>query len=170
MKDKAWYLVHTKPKREETAMANLDRQGYEAFLPRIRHQVRHSRRWRERVEALFPRYLFVRLDADNDNWAPLQSTTAVSTLVRFGQHPARVPYELIDGLRRRADPDGIVMADAPADFQPGQTVRVTEGPLAGIEGIVTRRHAHERVDVLLAIVGGNASARLNAHDLAPADR
>lgn len=169
MTTRAWYLVHSKPRQEDTALANLERQGYQAFLPRMRRQVRHAGRWRERVEALFPRYLFVCLDADNENWAPIHSTVGVSCLVRFDRRPARVPDSLVEDLRERADDAGIVSLDAPADFQPGQVVRVTQGPLVGIQGVVTATSGRQRVDVLLAVVGQATTARLSLHDLAPAN-
>ena len=109
----AWYLVHAKPRQEDTALANLARQGFEAFLPRMRRQVRHAGRWRERVEALFPRYLFVSLDPETHDWAPIRSTVGVSSLVRFGDEPARVPPDLRGhgsgprrGQRRRLELEG----------------------------------------------------------------
>ncbi len=76
-----WYLIHTKPARETTAADHLERQGFKTFLPRTRRQVRHAGRWRERIEAMFPRYLFVRLDTEEDDWAPSAppSTSAASS-------------------------------------------------------------------------------------------
>jgi transcriptional antiterminator RfaH len=58
----AWHLVHTKPRLEETALVNLERQGYECYLPTLK--VEKIRRGKAAIvsEALFPRYLFVRLD------------------------------------------------------------------------------------------------------------
>lgn len=163
----AWYLVHAKPRQEDTALANLARQGFEAFLPRMRRQVRHAGRWRERVEALFPRYLFVSLDPETHDWAPIRSTVGVSSLVRFGDEPARVPPDLVDYLRTRADAEYIVRVEPTAEFAPGQGVRVIEGPLAGIEGIVTANSARERVDVLLRVVAEAATVRISRHHLAP---
>ena len=32
----AWYLIYTKPRRERAALENLERQGYQAYLPRVR--------------------------------------------------------------------------------------------------------------------------------------
>lgn len=162
-----WYLVHAKPRQEDTALANLARQGYEAFLPRMRRQVRHAGRWRERVEAMFPRYLFLRLAAGDEDWRPVHSTFGVSRLVRFGDQPARVPTDLVDYLRARADAEDIVRVEPTAEFAPGQDVRVIEGPLAGIEGIVTANGARERVDVLLRVVAEAATVRISRHHLAP---
>ena len=167
MSDQAWYLIHSKPQQEGTALAHLERQGFEAFLPRMRRQVRHAGRWREKVEAMFPRYLFVRLDAAEQDWAPIRSTVGVSRLVRFGAEPARVPEGLVEALRARADEAGIVQVEATADFSPGQRVRVLEGPFAGLEGIIQAKSARDRVDLLLSIVGQGARTRVSTDNLAP---
>lgn len=166
MPDKAWHLVHTKPQREETAMANLHRQGYEAFLPRARRSIRHNGRWRQKVDALFPRYLFLYLDADEQDWRPIHSTVGISRLVRFGTWPARVPESLVEEFRLRADTDGIVTTEQPEELEPGQKIRVTEGPLTGVEGIVAAKNGRDRVDLLLAIVGQSARAQLPTSQVA----
>lgn len=166
MNEAAWYLVHTKPQSEETAAANLDRQGYDVFLPRTRRSIRHAGRWRERIDALFPRYLFLYLDAGEQNWRPIHSTVGVSQLVRFGTWPACVPDPLIDELRLRADTNGIVTNEQPAELEPGQSVRVTEGPLTGIEGIVAAKNGRDRVEVLLAVIGQSARTRLSTGQVA----
>ena len=31
----AWYVVHTKPRQEDKALLNLERQGYRCYLPRL---------------------------------------------------------------------------------------------------------------------------------------
>lgn len=77
---KSWYLVHTKIRQEAVALANLQRQGFECFLPLI--WVEKLRRGNLQVvqEPLFPRYLFIRLGmgAESQSWAPIRSTLGVS--------------------------------------------------------------------------------------------
>lgn len=167
MTDLDWYLIHTKPARETTATEHLERQGFETFLPRTRRQIRRAGRWRERIEAMFPRYLFVRLDTEEDDWASIHSTLGVSRLVRFGNRPAVAPIDLIESLRSSANADSIVSIETAAGFEPGQRVRVMDGPLAGIEGIIQAKSTRERVDLLLAVVGQGSSARISTHHLAP---
>lgn len=58
MTTRAWYLVHSKARQEDTRVANLERQRYQACLPRMCRRGWHADRWRERAEALFPHYLF----------------------------------------------------------------------------------------------------------------
>ena len=94
-----WYVIHTKPRQEQRALENLQRQGFEAWLPMIElEKVRRSRLTRV-TEPMFSRYLFIRLDTTQTNWSPIRSTLGVSKLVSFGNVPAAVPDALIDMLR-----------------------------------------------------------------------
>lgn len=161
----AWYLIHSKPQQEETALANLERQGFEAFLPRVRATVCRGGRYHRRVKAMFPRYLFVRLKVGEQDWAPIRSTVGVTALVRFGVWPAIVPDDLIEGLIDRCDEAGVVINLPLPDFEPGTVVHVIDGPLAGYRGIVNARNGRERVDVLLDVAGRHARASIDIRQL-----
>ena len=145
----AWYLVLTKPRLEETALLHLERQGYPCYLPRL--SVEKVRRGKAQVvrEPMFPRYLFVQLDASGQgqSWSPIRSTQGVSTLVRFGAEPAKVNDALVDLLRSREQERPLQTL-----FQPGDAVVVTEGPFAGIEAIYQTADPQRRAMILLEIL------------------
>jgi hypothetical protein len=61
MTAQAWYLIHSKPRQEDTALANLERQGFEAYLPRVRATVRKAGRYRERIVT----WIFQKADASS---------------------------------------------------------------------------------------------------------
>jgi len=148
----AWYLLYSKPRQEGVAVENLKRQGYETYLPLIRTRRRRQGQYVSLVEPMFPRYLFIHLSDQTDNWGPIRSTLGVSGLVRFGDLPAQVPDRLLQALRSRDDDSGIQQFETP-DFKPGDRVRIAEGPMAGYEGIFQARSSKERVVVLLDVVG-----------------
>lgn len=160
--------MYAKPKKEELARVNLERQGYATYLPMMRTPRRKMGRRVVRVEPMFPRYLFIHLDAETDNWAPIRSTLGVVSLVRFGMFPAPVPDELIRTLRARDDASGV--QDIPLhSFQEGDRVRIEEGPFMGYEGIFLAKTSEERVLILLDVVGKSAKAKINVEHLGPAD-
>lgn len=166
--EKRWYLVYSKPRKEELARVNLERQGYPTYLPMMRTPRRRMGRRIVRVEPMFPRYLFIHLDTASDNWAPIRSTLGVANLVRFGMLPSPVPQDLIDTLRARDDSDGV--QDVPLHtFEEGQKVRIEEGPFMGYEGIFLARTSEERVLILLDIVGKSAKAQISIEHLGPAE-
>ncbi|MDA8364048.1 MAG: transcription/translation regulatory transformer protein RfaH [Gammaproteobacteria bacterium] len=166
--DECWYLVYSKPRQEETARENLERQGYAVYLPRAAQNRRRAGRRLTVVEPLFPRYLFIRLSMGTDNWAPIRSTIGVSALVRFGAEPARVPDALVALLRSHETGSGIhEWTQKP--MRSGQGVRVAEGAFAGYQGIFLARSSRERVVVLLNILGRPVRAQLVADQVDPLD-
>lgn len=163
--EKAWYLVYTKPREEEVAKTNLERQDYTIYLP-LAYQYRRRHHRREQVVApLFPRYLFIELTQYLDNWAPIRSTLGVSTLVRFGMEPAVVPGDLVEALKARVGPEGVIDLTATVGFKPGSRVRIAEGGMTGYEGIFLATSSHDRVIILLDIVGKQVRVQVDAAHL-----
>lgn len=161
---RAWYLVYTKARQEEVALVNLERQGYGVYLPRLRQARRRQGRLVDTVGPLFPRYLFIHLDAGTDNWGPIRSTVGVASLVRFGQEPARVPDALVGFLKEREGAEGLHQWAAPK-FVAGDRVRVAEGAFQGYEGILLARSSRERVLVLLDILGKQVRTQVSTTQL-----
>jgi transcriptional antiterminator RfaH len=159
-----WYLVHTKPRQEKTALINLERQGYHCYLPTI-----PSEKLRQGVlslidEPLFPRYMFIqlRLDVSAKSWGPIRSTMGVSRLVSFGVEPAKVDEGFIELLRRQ---ESAVQTQPLRLFEPGERVRLTEAPFAGIEGIFQMTDGEARVMVLIEILSKPVSVRATTASL-----
>lgn len=161
-----WYLIYTKPSSEALALKNLLRQHYEAYLPRILRSVRCAGRRYERVGALFPRYLFLRLNEGEQALAPVRSTVGVAGIVRFGLRYTIVPDRVILDLQARADPDtGLHRLNIGAQPTPGAAVSVRQGPFDGLEGVFERAAGADRVVVLLRLLGQNARVCLPADSI-----
>ena len=145
-----WYLIHTKIRQERVALENLERQGFKCFLPLIRAEKLRRGQLQVVQEALFPRYLFIRLGTglESQSWAPIRSTIGVSRLVTFGQTPAKIEDELIAQLQVKTDSAEVQLRH----FEPGEQVVVTEGPFVGVEAIYQMADAEGRVMVLLNIL------------------
>ncbi len=147
---KAWYLLQTKPQQERLAQNNLERQGYEIYLPLATILRRRRGRAKPTIGPLFPRYLFIHLSDETDNWKPIRSTLGVQQLVRFGEWPAKVPDMLIDTLRQQEDDKGLQNLPDP-ELAPGETVRISHGPFEGYTAIFQAKTGQERVMLLLEI-------------------
>ena len=161
---RSWYLVHTKPRQENLAQENLERQGYETYLPRIYQTRRRNGRHVKTIEAFFPRYLFIHLDSETDNWAPIRSTIGVSKMIRFDGIPAMVPEQLIQALKSNDDEDGVQRLNQ-KNLIRGDKVTIIDGPLAGYQGIYQQQKSSERVAVLVDLVGKNTLLNISVHDL-----
>ncbi len=166
---RAWYLIYSKPQRERLALENLERQGYPSYLPLIRNRRRRKGRYASIIEPMFPRYLFVHLSDETDNWGPIRSTIGVANMVRFGMQAARVPDSLIEMMQER-DEEG-VQTLTPPELEPGDQVRIVEGVMAGYEAIFQARTSKERVVLLLQLAQDRtARIQVSAHDIEPASR
>ena len=122
-----------------------------------------------RIEPLFPRYLFIHLDAETDAWRPIRSTIGVSALEQFGQHPARVPDGLIAALREHETGQGV--HEIPVEpLREGDRVRIVDGTLSGYEGIFLARSGRDRVVVLLEVMGKPSRISLDPDTLEPFEK
>ena len=162
---KQWYAVYTKPRQEGVAAENLKRQRYDVYLPLIVEARRQQHRWRQRIEPLFPRYLFVRLSLGCDNTSPIRCTTGVSKLVRFGDQLAVVDDEIVESLKGRADRvTGLHVPKSPV-FEPGDKVVMDAGSMAGVEAILHGETSSERVVILLNLLGRKHYISVNRNRL-----
>lgn len=126
-----WYVVRTKPRREEYAQEQLLRRGVQTFLPRILEPL--AAKPDPTIGPLFPGYLFAQIDLlaqyTSVIWAP-----GVRSFVAFGEVPAAVDPEVVTFLQERCGPEGILRVIP--TFNDGDVVRVTRGPLGGLVGVV----------------------------------
>jgi hypothetical protein len=108
-RDLCWLLLYTKARAESWADVNLRKQGFTTLLPRVRQ--------RDGFGPLFPRYVFVGAPAGTD-FRPARSTRGILYVVHCGATPARVPLEVIDGIRARMDEQGIVQLEGQSLVDP----------------------------------------------------
>ena len=144
-----FYCVRTKHKMEATAERELEKQGYNVFLPMCVNEKKNKKN-----EPLFPTYLFIELTMGVDDFAPIRSTYGVQGgLVRFGNHIPEVPEYLIEDLKKISQNNVIRLEQ---DFyKVGDKVRITSGTLKLLEGVITARTKDDRVWVLIKELGSH---------------
>ncbi len=158
---KRWYVVATRPQAEARAAQHLANQGFEVWLPEFLKRRRHARRTDTVRRPLFPRYLFVRIDLDAEQWRSVLGTVGVIGMVG-GDPPTPVADAVIDALRKRCDEEGLVAIDPALGLKEGQAVRITEGPLADLEGIFLDIDDQARIAILLSLMGRTVRVQADA--------
>ena len=149
----SWFAVYTKPRQERIALEHLVRQEFNCFLPMAINPYQRRSQSQVRIEPLFPRYLFLNAVADQQSLGPVRSTRGVNTLVRFGVELARIPDLIIRAIRSRCNAEtGLVRLD-PVPVEPGDRVRVFDGPLAGVNGLFQARSGADRALLLIEFMG-----------------
>ena len=81
-----------------------------------------------------------------------------------GIRPARVADQIIDDLRKR-ERNGLIELPKRPGPKPGDQVRILQDPFAGQLGLYVGMRAHERVLVLLALLGGQQRVELPRGDI-----
>jgi len=162
--DLPWYVVHTKVRQEQTARENLARQGYAVYMPRIKILKRSRGRQQAQQEPMFPRYIFVQPGSDTHSIAPVRSTLGVTSIVRFGQEPAVMRPAVLKSIRDFEARRNEASDQDISPFQPGERVRVADGPLTGLEGLISDV-SQDRVVVLMQLLGQDTRVSLSYHQL-----
>lgn len=160
----AWFCVHSQPKHEHIAAANLRRcLGIEVWNPRVAFTRKTRRGPASVTESLFPGYFFARFDlhAQLDD---VRYTPGVASVVHFGnQYPSVFP-SIIESLKQSFSDSGIaVLQEEPS---PGERAMITDGSFCGFEVVVLRSlPGRRRVQVLLEMLGTAATAEVDLHSL-----
>ena len=118
------------------------------------------------TEAMFPGYFFARFSL-GEMLPQVRSAHGVSSIVRFGDWYPVIDDTVIEQLRDKTGDD---IAELLPEFTPGDSVRLTEGPLAGLEAVITQvLPGKERVRVLLEFLGRETVTEARIDQVIPCD-
>lgn len=151
-----WYVGQTIPQGEETAMAELKKQHFEAWWPRFQRRRFLRGQWQPETFSLFPGYVFIRLDLGTWGWRSVNGTRGMRHLLPLrSESPLALPDGVVDGWRMQAGPDGLIQAGDPEPWRPerGDRLRLVSGPLVGLDGLCVASTG-ERIKMMLDILGG----------------
>jgi transcription termination/antitermination protein NusG len=142
-----WYALWTQSHCEQPVHDQLAAKGFRLFLPKIevwsrRNGVRHRI-----LTPMFPGYLFLRHAMDHSSYVEiLKARGLVRILGDRWDHLATVPDAEVDAIQK------VVTAELPVFPHPylreGQRVRITQGPLANVEGILVHTNPNKGLLVL----------------------
>jgi transcription elongation factor/antiterminator RfaH len=157
----AWYVLQSKPHKENHLYAYMESQGFEVFYPTIRVQPVNPRS--SKIRPYFPRYMFVHVDLEAVGISALQWVPGAIGLVQFEGYAVPVPPHIIHELKRRVADIEVAGGIQLEGLKQGDPVRITHGPLAGYEAIFDLRlSGSARVQVLLEMLGRLVKVKVNA--------
>lgn len=153
-----WYVLYTKPNYEKIVDRRLSKKGVETFLP-LHVEYRQWSDRKKRMEVpLFQRYIFVNIRPENRYQV---FETGVIKFVSQEGAPAILKQKEIDSIKQLLYGNPIV---SNADFIEGEMLRVVNGPMQGLQGILINRKGSNRLAVRLEIMN-----RYLLVDIAPCD-
>jgi transcription antitermination factor NusG len=133
---------------------SLHDEGFTAYLPRMRKEIRHHRTKKLVVRRfpLMPGYVFVSGGASEPNWMRLRSCDGISGVLSLDGRPWPIPAAQVEALKQAEDDlvfddtrearlkrgqDGKNRRETTAlHFPEGTAIMLTEGPFSGLPGVV----------------------------------
>ena len=144
----SWYVIRSKPNKEEFLAGQLTAYGIKVFYPRVRVKTVNPRA--RKVKPYFPSYLFVQVDLEEVSLSTLHWMPGAVNLVSFDGEPASVPELLITAIERQVENINASQVKMLDGLKQGESVVIHDGPFAGYEAIFDGRiPGRERVRVLL---------------------
>jgi transcriptional antiterminator NusG len=173
-----WYVVHTQSGYEKKVKQNLEaRIGSMNMEERIHEvvipmeDVVEFKNGKKVVvqKKVFPGYLLVRCELDDDSWYVIRNTPGVTGFVGQGAKPSPLPRRDVESfLQVKMEGDEAPKRSKPRlEYDMGETVRVKEGPFAEFNGeIIEINEDQLKVKVLLNLLGRETPVELEFSQVA----
>jgi transcriptional antiterminator NusG len=161
-----WYATYTRSKHEQKVNDRLEKKNIETFLPLIERWSRRKDRRKKIHLPLFPGYLFVRTEMDVHTHLEILKTDSVVRVLCYNGKPAPIPDEQIHAIQVLVK-NGMAVSPYPY-LKEGMRVRVVNGPLIGVEGILlkTKPNKH-RLVLSVDLLQESVSVEIDELDVEP---
>ena len=147
--EKKWFVFYTKSRQEKKVKDLLDKREFEVFLPL--HKV--VRQWTDRKKKievpLFNSYIFVR--EYEHNISSVLQTPGIAWNIRLNGKPAILRDRELEVIKRFIA-TGLTLETSALDreaFQKGDRAIVIDGPLAGLDGVISAEGDHTKLNILI---------------------
>jgi transcription antitermination factor NusG len=146
-----WYVVMSKPGRQDDAAKRIAMAGLAVFNPRIRQY--SQKRGAYAIRALFPMYFFVKFGME-EHYKMIRYTRGVLRVLGTDKIPVPVGEEMLQRIKSNCSSDDVVEAKYfEEDMNEGTKVTITDGPFAGIDAVVTGLlNDSQRIEILMNLV------------------
>lgn len=146
---KKWYIVNVIAGQENKICDELNKLALEndflekAFIP-VKKTFKHVRGKKvEAFQKLFPNYVFVNMEMNNENYAIIRNIPKVLGFLGSKLKPEEVSDEKIASLMERIDKENNLSEENV--FEIGDTVKVMEGPFESFTGTVESKDSEKNL-------------------------
>ena len=164
---KEWFILQFKSNSHHLAAKNLNRQGFETFLPLHETTSRRLSRFINTSKPLFPGYMFIKFDRAESEWHKINSTYGVSRLITFNSILKSIPTIFVDHLMKRYDLSGKLLPVQ--KLKKGDQVELLTGPFANFIATVETYETDQRIWILMDLMGRKTKMQTPTKDLQLAD-
>ena len=154
-----WYLLQHKPNKQNIALKNLKRQGFETFYPLLENTKRTNSRFKNSFLPLFPGYIFVSFNIEDNRWIKIKYTIGISRIVGLNAIPSEVPEDIILALKKKYKRSHELLSAETVET--GVNTKILKGPLSGFVGKIEEYDANSRIKILLEFMGNQKRISIN---------
>ena len=158
-----WYALQLRTRWEGSTATLLSGKGYQTFLPTYKTLKRGRGKSNEIQAPLFPGYLFCRFNVFDR--LPVLITPGVINVVGTGRIPIPVEESELEAIRRMVS-TGLPVEPWPY-LEVGQLVRIEDGPLIGVEGVLTSFKGTRRMVVSISLLRRSVALEIDRSVLSP---
>jgi transcription antitermination factor NusG len=156
-----WFAVQVRCRSEFAIGSILQEKDYKTLVPFYRCRKPRGTRMELRELPLFPGYVFCQFDPLKR--LPILTTPGVIHITGSGKTPTPVASSEIHSLQRLTE---AAVAMQPCDYlQVGNRVRVEEGPLKGVEGILLGKKAERRLIISVTLLRRSVAVEFSADNV-----
>jgi len=159
-----WLVAYTKPRLEQVALQNLERQHFETYLPLYTKFKNTETGPVPVLEPMFHRYIFFRPSTPQQSIETVRSTKGISHIVRFGFELGIVSADMVASLREFEVSQNQATLQEMSNFKVGQKVKLNHVALGAFEGLI-QSVSKKRVAVLLEIMGRKTLVQMGHHQI-----
>lgn len=158
-----WYALQLRTRWESSTADLLCNKGYEVFLPTSKTVKQVRGRATAAESPLFPGYVFCRFDVCNR--LPILVTPGVIAVVGRGRVPIPVEDYEIEALQKAVS-TGLQVEPWPY-LEVGQVVRIEDGALAGLEGILSGFKGSHRIVLSVSLLRRSVALEIDRWAVRP---
>ena len=172
---KKWYVLHTYSGYENKVKSNLQTRvetlGLEDSVFAIEiptemvTEIKDGGRRVESEKKVFPGYVLVRMELDDNSWAAVRNTPGVTGFVGADGKPAPLTREEYNKIMKRTSREAPKKTST--SLEVGQAIKVVSGPLADFDGTVAEVNPDAgKVKVMVSIFGRETPVELSFDQVA----
>lgn len=141
-----WYVIWTSTGSENRAKESIEGMVSRCYVPRKVINIKRDGVWKIAEKALFPGYLFVDTDDVEELSVKLRKIEGFSQLLATDKKIFPLYGNDANFAEKLYNRKGLF--DMSEGYIEGDTVRVTAGPLYGLEGLIKKIDRHKRLAYL----------------------
>lgn len=158
MSQKHWYVFYTKGRWEKKTKENLEKFGFEVYLPTIKVMRQWSDRKKKVEVPLFNSYIFVK--EEEHRIIDILNIPGVSWSIRHNGKPAYLREEELNMIKRLTESGYTIEAEGYDELEKGDEVEIIDGPLKGFKGVIDKS-VEENFRVIIPTIGQTVKVQID---------